>query len=274
MTYPVFRDPSQEDAFRRDGYVRVQLLNAETVRHFQQLFDTAPCECPQPFYTSLWSGNEEYRRRVHEDAQRRIEALIAPILNDYRIVLGNFAVKGAGEESAVPMHQDWSFVDDRQYRSLTVWCPLVDVDAVNGCLQVVPKSHRLLDNVRPNFAPGAFYSLFAEQESLLRNEHMYEIPMSAGEAVIYDGAMLHASNPNRSDRVRVAVVGTAVPRSADLRHYFQSERDAIEVFAVGEDFYWRDVVLSQRPSQARLLGTIRAGYEPVTAERIAAVMGL
>lgn len=272
MTYRVFQDAGQETAFRRDGYVRVQLLEAELVRHFQELFETAPCECPQQFYTSLWSGNEAYRRLVHEDVRRRIEALTAPILDDYRVVLGNFAVKNAGEESAVPMHQDWSFVDERQFRSLTVWCPLVDVNSTNGCLQVVSRSHRLTNNVRPNFAVGAYRAPFQEQEPLLRGRYLTEIPMSAGEAVIYDSGLLHASNPNRSDQVRVAVVATAVPRVAPLRHYYQSDPEEMEVFEVGEDFYWRDVVLFQRPTDATRLGALRANWAPLTAERIAAVM--
>lgn len=272
MSRNVFIDAAFEAAYRRDGYVRVPLLDPAQVQHFRELFDSFPCECPQEFYTSLWSENEEYRRRVHDDVRENLEPLIAPVMNDYRVVLGNFAVKQASEASSVPMHQDWSFVDERQYRSLTVWCPLIDVDSVNGCLQVIPRSHRYMDNIRPNFADGAYYSLFAEQEPLLRERHLLEIPMSAGEAVIYDSGLLHASNPNRSGAVRVAMVGTVVPRSAPLRHYFQTVPDEIEVFDVAEDFYWREVKLSHKPVSSLRLGAIRAGYPNLTAQRIAAVM--
>lgn len=273
MAYQVFIEAAHNAAFRRDGYVCMSLLSPEMVRRFQELFDTSPCECPQQFYTSLWSGNEAYRRRVHQEICGILEPLLAPVLNDHRLVLGNFAVKQAGADSQVPLHQDWTVVDESQYRSLTVWCPLVDVDGRNGCLQVVSRSHRFLDNLRPNFAEGQYYSLFADQEPLLRERYLREIPMRAGEAVIYDSGLLHASNPNRGNAVRVAVVGLAIPRQAALRHYYQATPHEAEVSEVGEDFYWRDVELAHPPRQARSLGVTPSSREALTAERIEAVMG-
>ena len=57
-------------------------------------------------------------------------------------------VKWPGQDGAMGTHQDWTFVDERRFRSVTVWCPLVDVEQRNGALELLPGSHRILTHAR------------------------------------------------------------------------------------------------------------------------------
>ncbi len=105
---------------------------------------------------------------------------------------------GPGENSDIPWHQDNGYGRLEPMTDVTVWVPLVDTDASNGCLQVVPGSHRqgLLDHGSAGINP------------VLREAHRVgdalEVPLAAGEGIAFSGLTLHASGPNGSGQVRPA----------------------------------------------------------------------
>jgi ectoine hydroxylase-related dioxygenase (phytanoyl-CoA dioxygenase family) len=94
------------------------------------------------------------------------------------------------QRSDIPFHQDNGYGQLDPPLDVTVWVALVDTDERNGCLWIVPGSHRagLLDHGK------------AELNPLLRETHVearaIALPMRAGEAVAFDGFTLHRSGPN------------------------------------------------------------------------------
>lgn len=270
----IFRDPIVQKEYERTGYAVVPLLSPEEVSSLQRLYDDLQVELQSAFYTSLWSQNLAYRQRVHEAITRVMEARLEPVLCDYRICLGNFAVKGSGgiEESRVPMHQDWTVVDETRFTGLTVWCPLIDVNPVNGCLGIVAGSYRFVENIRPNAVLDTYFSPYIDVDKLLWEKYLSLIPVHAGTAIIYNSRTVHASHPNRGDKIRVAAVGVAVPREAQLLHYFRHGPNRVEAFLVNDDFYWKDVELGKPPTAARSIGEFTIPYEQVTPEQVATMI--
>lgn len=257
----VFRDDELNRTFHDQGFVEIEFLDDAAVQRLRALFDEGGSEMGTAFYTSVWSGNLDYRRRIHEAVTDAFRPAVDRLLADYRLCLGNFAVKRGGDaESAVPMHQDWSFVDESDCVTTPIWCPLVDVDQQNGCLAVIPRSHRLLENIRPNGRMNENVNLFDHVQSEL-NERIVEIPMKAGRAIVYSARLLHGSKFNGSSQARVAAVAVTVPREKPLRHYFLKGRDTLGVYAVNEDFYWRDVVIGQEPTNQEYLGNIAFPFQ-------------
>lgn len=105
-------------------------------------------------------------------------------------------------------HQDERYIPTRDRSLIGVWIALDDADEANGCLRVLPRSHRpgklypLRDHGRPDeFDPGEEAHGFAgaEDEVLLEVE--------AGDVVFFNGYLLHRSKRNGSaDRPRRALV--------------------------------------------------------------------
>lgn len=249
--------------FRRDGYLVSSLFEADDVREMMALYESASSGCGTGFYTSLWSKDVEYRRRVHEGASKILGRKRFPFLEEYRMCLANFAVKQPGSgEGKVPLHQDWSMTDESQYAPVTLWCPLTDVNEVNGCLMIVPGSHRSYRRVRPNFDLQAGYSPLDPIAAELETNHVRKLPMRAGECFIYDPCVIHGSEMNRSPECRIALVAAFIPQQAPLLHYFQTSKERTEVYEVHDDFYWRDVVLGEPPLGHRLVDVLER--EPVT----------
>ncbi len=105
--------------------------------------------------------------------------------------------KPAGTEHPTPPHQDNFYFCFKPANVLTMWLALDDVDAENGCLRYVPKSH--LKGVRPHdqtsvlgFSQGiADYGPKDEATEV-------EVHASPGDLVVHHGDAIHRADANRS----------------------------------------------------------------------------
>jgi ectoine hydroxylase-related dioxygenase (phytanoyl-CoA dioxygenase family) len=86
---------------------------------------------------------------------------------------------------------------------LTVWFPLMDAGVENGCLQVVPGSHRagLKDHcpVSANMPKGFGLHI---PDKLFNKTEAVPVPLKKGDAIFMQKLTIHASLPNVSDRIR------------------------------------------------------------------------
>ena len=110
--------------------------------------------------------------------------------------------------TAVPWHQDSHYynehkrgrfeVNTEHMRVVTTWVPLVDSNLDNGCLWVIPGSHRW------GFLAGARAATGHVQipEDVERRGTPTPLPMRPGDVVFLTNLTLHASTVNRTDRVR------------------------------------------------------------------------
>ena len=108
-------------------------------------------------------------------------------------------------------HQDNGFGPLDPENNVTCWIALDDTDERNGCLWVLPGSHRggVVEHVASR---GRERIARVEGES-----GALPLPMRAGECVIFHGSLLHTSKGNETDRIRRA-------------YFFRyADADAIEV---------------------------------------------
>lgn len=112
--------------------------------------------------------------------------------------------KGNVKFGVTPWHQDCGVVneDADDTLMLTVWFPLMDTDAENGCLQVVPRSHRddLLTHC-PGGKGGLQSGLQIPETEFAANSAV-PIPLKKGDALFMTRYTVHSSLPNNSDRIR------------------------------------------------------------------------
>lgn len=261
-----------EDRLNREGWVVVPFLDPQEIAALAAVYEKRRPQMGTGFYTSLWSGELPYREEVHRSILSAFDRSLEEYFDSHRICLANFAVKrGDDTSNQVPLHQDWSIVDNTRFREISIWIPLIDVDHHNGCLAVVPRSHRFRDDVRPNADPSMHFFPFRPLTELILDRYTKSLPMKAGDAVIYDSRLLHASRANQSGKDRVAAVGVAIPREADLLHYFAVSETEIEGFQVDEDFYWKSVELGKPPANARSIGRQTYSRVPFSKEELAAM---
>ncbi|MGE0621393.1 MAG: phytanoyl-CoA dioxygenase family protein [Pseudomonadales bacterium] len=103
---------------------------------------------------------------------------------------------GAGDSTDVPWHQDSGYGRLEPPTDLTFWIALTDTDESNGCLRVLPGSHR--SGLQTHGQRGR---LMAAQVS----DPGVAVPMKRGDALLFSGHLLHRSLPNRSTAPRHAL---------------------------------------------------------------------
>ena len=123
MTKDIFNNPGLQNQFRQEGYVIVPLLNAGEITHLAEIYSSqeSNSQVHLPFYTSIWSDNVLYKESVDAALKKILVAALEKYLLDCKPVFANFMVKQTGDNSHLIPHQDWSFVDETKYDSVTVW---------------------------------------------------------------------------------------------------------------------------------------------------------
>jgi len=108
---------------------------------------------------------------------------------------------------AVPWHQDKSYWPDANSNPvITVWIPLVDSTHENGCLHIIPRTHkkRLLNYHAETYSSTGYTEVELDYVQRKKKEIM-AIPLEAGGAILFNDRLIHSSTPNNSDHVRWSV---------------------------------------------------------------------
>ncbi len=253
----------QIDAYRRDGYVslpgvidagRIAELRAVTGRFVDRsraisasdnLFDLDPTHCAQtPTLRRIKNPADNdplYRWVAFESPIPDIVAeLIGP---DVKFHHSKLNLKGGRVGAPVEWHQDAAFYPHSNDDVLAVGLLLDDATAENGCLVVLPGSHR--ERVHEHYDGGGRFIGRMREEDIgrfdARKGQLLELP--AGSIHIHHYRLIHWSAPNTSADDRRLLINA------------YSAADAIP--------------LSADPTKTRFFGAIVRGRAPLSVRRTA-----
>ncbi|MCB1692658.1 MAG: phytanoyl-CoA dioxygenase family protein [Pseudomonadales bacterium] len=114
--------------------------------------------------------------------------------------------KHPGFSSATLWHQDNRYWNFDEQNLISVWLALGDENRSNGCLRVIPGSHKL------SLEPGRFdAALFlrtdvAENKALLARA--VPVELSAGDVLFFHSKLFHAAGRNLTGEVKLSIVNT------------------------------------------------------------------
>ncbi len=231
----VFLDDEANAFFEEHGYVCLPLLTQGDVAGVQKLYETMDSGIPGKFYVSTHSPKKEYREAVSNHLTDLLNTRLGKHVIDYRPVFSNFMVKHPGKDSGIPFHQDWTFVDEKQFVGMNVWCPLIHSNAANGSMQVLEGSQRIELPIRGRYV----HNVIANMDLSEYEDHITTVDLKPGEALIFDTKIIHGSQDNLTDTTRVAVSVISVPKEAELVHYHLPEADVdhLHKFSVDAKFF-------------------------------------
>ena len=109
-----------------------------------------------------------------------------------------------GLNAAVGWHQDMGVVNPEadETRMISAWVAVLDATVENGCLQVVPGSHRGDLAVHCNYGEGKRQYFQVNIPDPLVPDHHKPIPMKAGDVLVFHKKLMHSSLPNKSASIR------------------------------------------------------------------------
>lgn len=233
-------DPELQAAFERDGYVKFPLLTPDEVqalrRHFEEI-GPAPGDPHLACHSSFHSYDIDYKKRINAAIKGVIGSHLPEVFDHQRDLPSNYIVKWPAATSGFGLHQDLSLVDERHHRSAELWIALDDTTPQNGQLWMVPGSHEWLPG-RIRGINGFDFPFDAVAHRIIER-HARPEPLLAGEAIVFNHAVLHFSFPNRTDEPRRVAIADLIPEEAQHLHYFGDDAGGIDVYEI-DDSFWTD----------------------------------
>lgn len=138
-----------------------------------------------------------------------VEQLIGP-----DIVLWGCQIfcKPGGDGMEVPWHQDGHYWPIRPLATCTAWIALDESVIENGCLRVIPGSHRnkaLYDHMREDRIDVVLTQRV--QDGQFDPATALDVELQPGQMSMHDVYLIHGSNPNRSPKRRAGVAIRYMP---------------------------------------------------------------
>jgi hypothetical protein len=236
LRHRILKDKRIEDALHEKGYFKGPSIEQDTVISIKALFDslhTMDASDGGMFY-SVYSRDLEYRNQVHEALGTLLLPFLKDHFKDFKVMINSYVAKVSGPKSEFYLHQDTTGMDEWKESPLNLWIPLDDVDESNGCLNVIPESHKWFSPYRSISFPAPFDNI-----QPVVKEYLKPIKMKGGEVLFFDNRILHNSGNNTSGKTRIAVVCGLFPKDADLItcHKSQYELEGeVELIKHSDDF--------------------------------------
>lgn len=201
------------DQMEEASHITPEQRRTLLLRNGQATVETGPASLVSLFRISLFSRLV----RQHIQDERRLAIARALVGDDLFCPNDLYFLKPPGTGKAVAWHQDsWYFrnsyqssLDEPIERTVVgTWFAIDDADAENGCLWVIPGTHKLGvvdhdedENVGDQFLGKNIPRITNE---LAASAIPVEVPK--GSLIVFNNTVLHRSTPNRSTRYRRAYV--------------------------------------------------------------------
>ncbi|MCB9717498.1 MAG: phytanoyl-CoA dioxygenase family protein [Myxococcales bacterium] len=193
-------DPVVEE-YRRDGFMIFRglidpELIAEAREHVEWIQRRHPHLRPEHFHHPLMRDDAFWVRMVTDE---RLVDLAQRFLGpDLACFTAHYICKPPQDGQAVLWHQDGAYWNLQPMEALTVWVAIDDSQPDNGCLRMLPGTHRLelapivLRDDVPNMLCSSVPAEMVDEDAAV------DVVLRAGDVSIHHPNIIHGSEENRS----------------------------------------------------------------------------
>lgn len=260
-------DEQLNNQLQKEGFVVLPLLDTFQTEELTTYLNQKTNLESGTFYATAHAQDVAFRSAMSDKIVSVIQDKVDYYFQNHELLGASFIVKTKQLDQVLQPHQDWNIVDESKHRSYNIWIPLVDLNEENGVILVMPKSHSWIKNYRHFSIPCSFQEV---HETLFN--FMKPLYLKAGEALIYDHALLHASMPNKSHNDRIACACGIIPKGAEMKFYWNNE-GLIEEYESSKSFFLEENVFTG-PHGLTKIKAIEKGFVSVDIERFFDLAGI
>jgi hypothetical protein len=204
--------------FAGEKLAGLQGLAHELLENNAEFGDT-PMVCPHVpggGVQGLCGNNAWFDYSADAEVLDMVEQLLGPDL----ILWGtNLFHKPAGKGRRIPFHRDGRYWPIEPLSTITVWVAIEDSNRANGCLRIVPGSHRQ-GEVGEHFTSEN--PADAIPETLKATEfdanQAVDVELEAGQVVLFDVFTVHGSEANEGQQRRMGYAMRYMPSTSWFNH--------------------------------------------------------
>lgn len=246
----IFKNELLNQKYLEEGYVIVKLFNSKDISEIKKFAKKMYADTVSNLHGFSTLPNphisDEKCVAIHDFfkqliARKKDEGLSQYLTEDFQFFNSVFLRKKT-KSTNFYWHIDPSFYNQKKHeRPVAIWGSIDKITTHNGCLQVVPKSHKLGYDYHPfSFLPlgDIKKEQLSEVYAELIKKHAIDITLQKGEVIIHDHALIHASRPNNSlFRKRLAFKFTYLPKEVkDFQMtYFDNKNDELNIHRFNKD---------------------------------------
>jgi len=196
--------------FREDGYLSpVSIYSDQEISktkssflEFENNLDKVREDYENLHFHSTWARD----LATHPKLLDLIETIIGPEILIYGSLILN---KIPGNNSHLSWHQDQYFFPEKKSTPyISAWIALTHSTANNGCMKMLPFSHK--EGILPHlpFSKDDTNLLTKGEEIKISptNDQIFDNILSPGQLSLHDGALVHSSSPNLTDQNRIGFI--------------------------------------------------------------------
>jgi hypothetical protein len=278
---PVLKNPVLEKQLLDEGYVMISFLSPQEIVTLKDTYYQSQPKQLEGMAATAHFPDLDLRMRMNDTIRKVFHRAMEETFTHINALGGSFIAKGKGSNGTLNPHQDWNIVDEDHFRSFNIWVPLVDLEDDNGVICIMPRSHTWLRSYRSLNIGSAYH----EVEGQLWKK-MTRLYMKAGEALIYDHRLIHASGENKTNEIRLASVFGIIPEDANMFYYHKKDDKTIEVYESNKEFFLYENIF-EGPKKlkkldqvsytfplidAKQLDRFESGYKPGVLDRLKALI--
>ncbi|MBL8384544.1 MAG: phytanoyl-CoA dioxygenase family protein [Burkholderiales bacterium] len=210
-------EPAAVAAYHRDGFVfPVKVGDAAEARAWRDALEAHERKTGTPL-----QGNWRHKTHLlftwadmlvhHPRILDAVEDLIGP---DILCWTTNFFIKEAASPGFVSWHQDSTYWGLDPDDVVTAWVAFTDANRENGCMEVIPGSHRV--DQLPHLDTFHKDNLLSRGQEIavpVDTSKAVAMPLAAGEMSLHHIKLVHGSAPNRSADRRIGLAIRYIPTS-------------------------------------------------------------
>ncbi len=256
---PLFIDDALNSQFAEEGFITVNFLDAGQLGQLSKIFSSycgGESELiDKVMYFSLLSNPVETNKKVQAEVKEVFEPAYKKFLKNYKSLSESFLTKVPGAVGSLMLHQDWNYVNETNFNSATIWCPLVDVTIENGAMFVIKRSHKFFKLIRSATFPTARISGDGKLKQAIT-----PVSLKAGQALIFHQSLWHGSYPNLSKNNRIIATSIVLEEPAPFVYFHKrTGQDIADVYELNDSTYLEN------------LNTLAAGKQPQNATMVESI---
>lgn len=208
------------EEYEQNGFAIIRgVLDTETIEearsHVEWLGRKYPHLRPEEYHHPLMRNDAFWVRMVTDDRLVDVaERLLGP---DLACFTAHYVCKPPRDGQPVLWHQDGAYWKLDPMVALTVWVAVDESSTRNGCLRMVPGSHRVPihpPQVRTDVANMLYSQTRTDLvEEWVNRAGVVDIELAPGDVSIHHPNILHCSEPNTSDLRRCGLDIGYIPTS-------------------------------------------------------------
>jgi non-haem Fe2+, alpha-ketoglutarate-dependent halogenase len=212
-------DDEKLNRFDELGYcTEIQVADPPDALRYQSLFNEIEAregrdKCKTGLYDLHFTVPFVWELATHPKILDCVAELLGP---NILLMSSHFFGKYGPSEAFVAWHQDVTYWGLEPPIAVTAWYAIDDSDVENGCMQVIPRTHKNGIRLHGKSADAAANLLSINQEVAVSDselDRVVDIELRAGQMSLHHGLTIHGSRANPTSRRRCGLAMVYLPTS-------------------------------------------------------------